>query len=293
MMREITASTKLTGIIGYPIRHTLSPLMHNKAFSLLGLDYLYVVFPVVPTDFAKAVLALPALKIHGINVTIPYKQDVLPYLDQITPEAQKIGAVNTILVEKGKTIGYNTDGKGFIKSLLEAGFDPKGKKILIIGAGGACRAVAWSLAWSGAGKISIAARKLLKAETMLKEIKIALEIETQCFPLDDFQPKILEEADLIVNTTPLGMSPFLDQMPNIPLDNLHPGQFVCDLIYNPPETLFLKEAKSKGCKTINGVGMLVHQGAEAFTIWTSQPAPIEEMRQIVLDYVKKTRKNFP
>lgn len=290
-MREITASTKLTGIIGYPISHTLSPLMHNKAFSLLGLDYVYVVFPVLPTDLAQVVLALPALKIRGVNITIPYKQDVLAHLDEITPEAKRIGAVNTILVENGRTIGYNTDGKGFIKSLVEEGFNPAGKKILLLGAGGACRSVALSLAWAGADKISVAARSVTKAEAMLNEA--SLEVETHCYALPDIQPKVLEEADLIVNTTPLGMAPHLDQMPAISLDYLHPEQWVCDLIYNPPETLFLKQAKLKGCKTINGIGMLVHQGAEAFTIWTSHSAPVEEMRQVVLDYVNKSRKFFP
>lgn len=292
-MKDITSSTQITGIIGYPIGHTLSPLMHNKAFSLLGLDYLYVVFPVTPNDLAQAVLALPALKIRGINVTIPYKQDVLAYLDHITPKAKRIGAVNTILVENGKMIGYNTDGEGFIKSLTEAAFNPIDKKILLLGSGGACRAVALSLAWSGVNKISVAARNVFKGEEMLKDAKLDREVETQCFSILDIPSKTLEEADLIVNTTPLGMVPYEDQMPNISLEVLHSDQYICDLIYNPLETIFLKQAKLRGCKTLNGVGMLVHQGAEAFTIWTSKAAPIEEMRQVVLDYVCKSRNKLP
>jgi shikimate dehydrogenase len=288
-MKHISSSTQLLGIIGHPIGHTLSPPMHNKALSLLELDYLYVVFHVLPQDLEKAVLALPALKIKGINVTIPYKQDVLQYLDEVSPCAKRIGAVNTILVKNGRLYGFNTDGEGFINSLTEAGFNPAGKKIILLGAGGACRAVALSLAWSGAKKLIIAARKVTKAEDLARETKLEQEIEVECLPLVALPEKKVADADLIVNTTPLGMTPYEDQMPYDSFYTLHSGQYICDLIYNPLETQFLKSAKLKGCKTINGVGMLVHQGAKSFSLWTGKTAPVEEMRQIVMEHVDKTR----
>lgn len=292
-MNQITSSTQIIGIIGHPIGHTLSPLMHNKAFSLLNLDYLYVVFPVVPQDLAKAVLALPALKIKGINVTIPYKQDVLQYLDEISSYAKRIGAVNTIVVKNDKLYGFNTDGEGFITSLTEAGFNPAGKKILLLGAGGACRAIALSLAWSKAKKLIIATRKVTKAEDLVRATKLEQEVEIECHPLATLPAKIVADADLIVNTTPLGMAPYEDKVPYAAFDILRPDQYVCDLIYNPLETVFLKQAKLKGCKTINGVGMLVHQGAKAFSLWTGKTAPVEEMRQVVLENVDKIRKKIP
>jgi shikimate dehydrogenase len=292
-MIEITSSTKITGIMGYPIKHTLSPIMHNRAFSLLNLNYLYAVFPVAPKDLAQAVMALPALKIKGVNVTIPFKQDVLKYLDEITPCARRIGAVNTIVNENGKLIGYNTDGEGFINSLKEVNFETAGKKILLLGAGGACRAVALSLAWAGAKKIIVATRNATKAEKMIKETGLEQEVQTECFFLSSLPSEKIAEADLIVNTTPLGMAPFEDKMPDIPLEGLHSAQYVCDLIYNPLKTVLLRKARLKGCKTVNGIGMLVHQGAKSFYLWTKEKPPIDEMRQAILKYVGNSRKKLP
>ena len=292
-VRQITSSTKLTGIIGHPIAHTLSPEMHNRAFSLLGLDYVYVVFSIAPGDLSKVVPALPALAVKGINVTIPYKQEILKYLHEVSPLARRIGAVNTILIENDQLHGFNTDGDGFIVSLAEAGFNSRGKKVLLLGAGGACRAAALALAWSGAEIITIAARDIRKAESLVKETKLDEEAKTKCFVLRNLPTNEIAEADLIVNTTPLGMAPLERQMPLISCDMLHERQYVSDIIYNPLETLFLKKAKLKGCRTINGVGMLVHQGAKAFSLWTKEKAPVEEMRRIVLESVDKGRKKIP
>lgn len=292
-MVEITSSTKITGIIGYPIKHTLSPIMHNRAFSLLNLDFLYVVFPVEPKDLDKAVMALSALKIKGVNVTIPFKQDILKYLDEIAPCAGRIGAVNTIVNENGKLIGYNTDGEGFINSLKEVNFEIEGKKILLLGAGGACRAVAVALAWAGAKKIIVATRDVNKAEKMIKETGLDQELQTECFSLPGLPAEKIAEPDLIVNTTPLGMAPLEDKMPDISLEGLHSSQYVYDLIYNPLETVLLRQARLKGCKTVNGIGMLVHQGAKSFYLWTQKKPPIEEMRHAILQYVGNSRKKLP
>lgn len=292
-MKEITSKTLITGIFGYPLSHTLSPAMHNKAFEALGLDYVYLPFPVSPENLPPAVKALSALGFKGVNITIPHKEAVMKYLDEVAKEAELIGAVNTIVVKEGKLCGFNTDGSGFLNSLREAGFDPKGKKAVVLGAGGACRAVAMTLSWAGIGKLHLAARSVAKAENLARDISNFSSTWLEVSNLEDLTEQAIGEADLIINTTPVGMYPHVDELAPLNTNALHRGQLVCDLIYNPLQTTLLKEAGKQGCATLNGIGMLVYQGAESFSLWTEKSAPLEVMRQAVLNNVGKSRKKVP
>lgn len=271
----ITGKTKILGIFGYPIEHTLSPFMHNAAFKSLKLDYCYIPFRVRPEDLREAVTALSALDIRGVNITIPHKESVIPFLDRLDREAELIGAVNTVLNEDGKLIGYNTDGSGFIRSLKEeGGVNPKGKSVMIIGAGGAARAIAFSLAIEGADKIFI--NDIISEKA--KELSSAVSDKT---PTEVIYIKDLKEGtgevDILINATPLGMKKG-DPLP-ISSELLSSRLMVCDIVYYPPETPLLKEARKRGIKTLGGLGMLLYQGALAFEIWTDKEPPIEVMRK--------------
>lgn len=279
---EINALTKIVGLIGYPIDYTLSPPMHNTAFKELNLNFVYLPFRVKREDLELAVSGLSALNIVGVNVTIPYKEEIIKYLDDLSPEASMIGAVNTICVQEKKLIGDNTDGKGFVRSLIEEmNIDPSGKKIFILGAGGAARAIGFSLANLGVEKIAFTDKEMIKAEKLSADIKYhfnqlcvdSVELENEEF--EDY----IRDCDLLINATPCGMHE------NDPLlinpDWLSPNQIVYDIIYSPPQTNLLKAAKAKGCKTQNGVSMLVYQGALSFELWTGKKAPIEVMREVI------------
>ncbi|ASS74756.1 shikimate dehydrogenase [Tumebacillus algifaecis] len=274
----LTSSTRLVGLFGHPVAHSKSPQMHNAAFAELKLDYAYLAFAVEPPRLSAAVEAIRALHLRGVNVTIPHKVAVLPLLDEISKEAELIGAVNTIVNEDGKLIGYNTDGIGYLSALEEeTGIDISGKRVLLLGAGGACRAVAAQMALHGAEHIAIAARAQERAESLAARLRVhatadGLSLEAAAVQLDAY--------DVIVNTTPVGMHPAEDAVP-IGTDGLRAGQLVSDLIYNPRKTRFLHEAEARGCVVSGGLGMFVHQGAHAFRLWTGVAAPIDVMRQTV------------
>lgn len=290
-MQRITGSrTSITGILGHPLGHTLSPVMHNKAFETLGMDFIYLAFDVHPQDLVTAIKALPALGIKGVNITIPYKEKVIPLLDEIDSLAEKIGAVNTIVTEGHKLRGFNTDGSGFLISLQEEGFDPVAKNVLILGAGGSARAVSFSLASAGVQKITIVARDILKAEKLASDLNQYFHLTLEVREFSSLSEVAVGEAHLIVNTTPLGMYPQENTMPPIKLEGFHRGQHCYDLIYNPFETKLMEEAKKRGLTVQNGVGMLVHQGAQAFSLWTGKTPPLEIMRQAVFDHVGYSRK---
>lgn len=272
---------KVTGIIGYPLGHSISPAMHNAAFKKLGLDYEYVPFEVKPEDLEEALKGLRALHIAGFNVTIPHKETIVPLLDDVTKVARIIGAVNTVLNQEGKLIGYNTDGAGFIDSLKEdAGIDPKGKNAVVLGAGGASRAVSIMLAEAGAQTIVLSDILEDKAKELAEYVKSYFGIEVfNVLPNSHDLQKAINDADILVNSTPIGMHPKTDQSPLAKEVKLHQKLLVYDLVYNPKVTKLLKEAKAVGCKTCSGLGMLIRQGAIAFTIWTGEEAPIEVMRK--------------
>jgi shikimate dehydrogenase len=264
---NITGKTKITGIFGYPVEHSLSPAMHNAAFKSLGLDYCYVPFPVRPEHLYDAVKAIRAFNFIGVNVTVPHKETVIPFLDKIHEEASFIGAVNTIVNSNGTLNGYNTDGRGFMLSLSENGVSLAGKDILIIGAGGASRSIGYYLCQKSKS-VTIYNRTHKRGE------KLARDLQKLCKNVS-LQAKIshIEDFHLIVNATSLG----LNKEDPAPFDTsvLKKSQIICDLIYK--KTRLLKEASRKGCKVIDGSGMLLYQGILAFQLWTGKKPPREVM----------------
>ncbi|PWK16026.1 shikimate dehydrogenase [Tumebacillus permanentifrigoris] len=276
----VSSSTRLTGLFGHPVAHSKSPQMHNAAFAHLGLDYVYLAFDIPPEAIEQGVQSIRALNLRGVNVTIPHKVAVLPFLDELSDAARRIGAVNTIVHEQGRLIGHNTDGIGYLAALREeTGFTPAGQSVLLLGAGGAARAVATQLALDGAAQITIAARAVAKAAELLAPLESLTAADA--VSLSGVVPA---EYDLVVNTTPIGMHPQVDELPIDP-NLLRAGQWVSDLIYNPRQTRFLQEAAARGCLVSGGLGMFIHQGAEAFRLWTGHPAPTDVMRKTVESYL--------
>lgn len=265
-------------LIGHPLGHSVSPAMHNAAYKHLGLDFEYSLKDISPKELLAVSRKLKADTVAGFNVTIPYKEAIMPYLDEITELAEKIGAVNTVKNENGKLIGYNTDGPGFLESLKEdAGFNPTGKKTIILGAGGAGRAIAATLAENRAKSIIVHDPDEKKRNEMVEYLADLFDIEIKSS--SNLQSEI-EDASLLVNASPIGMHPKSHLSP-IPY-NLSPNLVVYDIVYNPKETELLKQAKKAGARAVSGLGMLVRQGALAFSIFTGQPAPY----QVMLDAAK-------
>jgi len=273
----ISGRTKIFGIFGYPVEHTFSPSMHNAAFSKLGIDACYVPFAVNPDTLDDAAKAIIPLGLHGLNVTVPHKEKIIPYLDELTEEAQLIGAVNTIEIKDRKLIGHNTDGRGFLRSLREdAKFNPKGKCFLFIGSGGAARAVGFSLALAGAKEIVFYDVDLHKANALAQDINQKTGADAKIIS-GDLLAESAADSDCLVNATPLGLKK-TDPLP-LEIDSVLKKHLVCDLVYNPPETRFLKAAKKKGAKRLSGLGMLLYQGVIAFEIWTGKKAPVVIMKK--------------
>lgn len=280
----ISTQTRVCGLIGDPVAHSISPAIHNAAFKELNLDYIYLPFRVKAESLGDAVKGLRALNIAGFNVTIPHKVAVMPLLDQLDPLAEKIGAVNTVVNHNGILKGYNTDGPGFLKALEKSGFKPDGKKVVLLGAGGGARAIAFSLSESGA-HLAILNRK----EEYDWAVNLATSIVIKCHKKDVTALELnekslkneLKSADILVNATPLGMTPDTKDTP-VASEFLRSGLVVFDIVYNPIETRLIKEAKAAGLKTILGLEMLVMQGALAFKMWTGKEAPIALMEKEAL-----------
>jgi len=281
-MSDITGETKVTGIIGYPLTYTLSPLMHNGAFEAKGLNYKYLPFVVEEKDLRAAVEGIKALKIRGVNVTMPHKEAVVGLLDELSPEARVIGAVNTINNESGRLVGYNTDGIGFIKSLQEEGFDPAGKTTIILGTGGAAKAVAVSLIQAGVSGIALIGRTPGKAEGLKAHLEENFEgISIKTLSFEDDLADTFQIGDLIINATPIGMKESGDLLP-VPLELISNRHLIYDLIYTPLDTALIKKAREKGARAANGLGTLIYQAAAAFEIWTGTSAPIDVMRHALM-----------
>lgn len=276
----------IVGLIGWPVSHSVSPGMQNRAFLELGChDWLYVPMPVATSPNSRikeAVLGLRALGIVGANVTVPHKEAVLPYLDDLSDMAKAIGAVNTIAIDnEGRLIGHNTDGLGFISDLVEHDVDPKGMQVVVLGAGGSARAITYALLSHGCQNITILNRTKSKANDIAFSFRDSFKnaiIKTDTLAAIKDTPS----ADLIINTTSIGLKSTGDQMPVDKDVHFTKSQIVYDLIYNPKMTTFLKHAAKDGARTINGLGMLVHQGALAFAIWTKQKAPVAAMKEAAL-----------
>lgn len=277
----LDSHTVMYGVFGFPVKHSKSPLMLNRAFQENGINAAYTAFHVTPEKLECAVLGIKALGFGGVNVTIPHKLEVMRYLDHIDEGARMIGAVNTIVHRDGQLIGYNTDGIGYVRSLKEeTGFQVQGSKLLIIGAGGAARGVAYALAKESPSVIYIVNRSKERAEQLSKDIGHMV----QCVSVDESELGNIPQVDFIVNTTSVGMHPNMDELP---IDSIWMNRWlgthtiVSDLVYNPLQTRFLRAAAEREARTHSGLGMFVYQGAYAFEYWTGQQAPVAVMRNIV------------
>lgn len=276
----ITGKAKLAGVMGWPIAHSKSPILHGYWLDKFGIDGAYVPLPIAPENLGEAVAGLKAMGFAGWNITVPHKEAILPYLDGFTPDAQAIGAVNTVIRQAdGTYLGHNTDGFGFIENLKDGqpGFSAEGKTVLLIGAGGACRAVVHSLLVDGAAKIFIANRSLDKAQALAD----AMGPKCQAVGLDQTHA-LSAETDLLINATSLGMT----GKPDLPLtfDLLPKEALVTDLVYTPLETPLLAWAKARGNPVVDGLGMLLHQARAGFEAWFDQPVEVtEDLRQIILN----------
>lgn len=279
-MKEITGHTILTGLLGSPVTHSISPLMHNASFQHLNLDYVYLAFDANAQQMESAVAALRVLNARGFNVTMPGKQIVARLCDHLSPAASICGAVNTVVIDNGVLTGHTTDGIGFMRSLQDVKCNVIGKKITLLGVGGASTSILVQAALDGVAEISVFNRKSPSFEHA-KEIIQTLTKHTTCkiqlFDLADQEMlrREINESVLLVNGTSIGMAPNTDASIITDASMFHKHLVVADVIYNPRETKFLQLAKSAGCQTMNGLGMLLYQGAEAFKLWTNQNMPIE------------------
>jgi len=284
MKKEINGKTKIIGLIGGNIENSLSPLIHNQIIVKHFLNFCYLPFQVAETDLGKAIQGIRALNIRGINITFPYKEKVIEFLDEVEESARRIGAVNTIVNNKGILTGYNTDVAGFKKSLQDNGkFVIEEKKAVVLGAGGAARAVTYSLLEEGIKEINIFNRTLVKAEKIKQDFSSFFSrssINIFSFEQKDLKDKI-KEANLLVNATSIGMASQLNNTP-LPDEKLfHPNLLVYDLIYHSAKTIFLKQAERAGAKIINGVPMLVYQGIESLYLWTGFKPERKEVLEII------------
>jgi len=279
----INGVTKVYGIIGDPIEHTLSPVMHNTAFKKLDMNNIYVPFNVKAEELEDAISGAYALGIRGLNITIPHKTEVIKYLDYLDIAAGLIGAVNTIEFGKNGVVGHNTDGIGAVKAINEIS-SVKNKSVMILGAGGAARAIAFQILLSGAKNLIIANRTIEKASELKDDLIEKLEPDVQIIDLKPKNLKIkLKDTDILINTTPIGMYPNINKKPLVTADMMHEDLIVNDIIYNPLKTGLLNEAEKAGAKTISGVKMLIYQGVESFKIWTGVEPPVEIFKKAIMD----------
>ena len=267
------------GIMGYPVGHSLSPQMYNATFQALGfVNYNYILLPVHAGKLYMAVESIKGLGFRGVNVTIPHKSTIMQYLDAIDADALVIGAVNTVVNDGGMLTGYNTDVVGFLAALAEANFMPEDCHAVILGAGGAARAVLWGLCKRRAEYIAIGARNPQKANALANDFSPHGQVEGFDWNSDEFK-EMLQTADILINTTPLGMFPEVNDMPPVDLKLLPEGALVYDIVYNPVETKLLKTAKELGYPTLNGLSMLLLQGQESFRLYTGQTPDMTVMTE--------------
>lgn len=284
MGSNISSRTGLVGLFGDPVSHSISPQIQNRAFEVLDLSLRYLAFQV--QDLAAAVAGAKAMGFVGFNVTIPHKQAIVALLDELAQSAQNIGAVNTVKREGTKLIGHNTDGDGFVRALKsQLGIEPRGKRFLLLGAGGAGRAVALTLAARGAERIIIANRTVEHAQVLAQDVA-SIGGDVTAIPISGLS-RWTEEAQIIINTSLVGMHPEIDVEPLLPLDLISRDHVICDLIYNPRPTKLLQQAAHRGARTMDGLGMLLWQGALACQIWTGKLPPIEPLVDAALEALAK------
>lgn len=282
----ITSSTKLCAVIGNPIGHSMSPAIHNAALDFLNLDYVYVAFKV--EDVKNALSGMKALtNFRGLSVTIPHKMEIIKYVDEINDLDRSIGSINTVINENGKLIGMGTDGPAALKALVDAGVELSGKSVAMVGSGGVARAIAFTLAQKGGvGKISLLDIDQNMLQGLAQDLKSGTNADIESFVSNDASiAKIMSYADIIVNCTPVGMHPH-EGVSIVPAELFRDGQAVFDVIYNPIETKFLTDAKSRGLIAVSGVDMFINQAAMQFEHFTGVKAPIEEMRRVLMEKLR-------
>jgi shikimate dehydrogenase len=278
-MAEISYKHELVGAFGDPIAENPTGVMQEAAFQALGLPWRYQLIQVHRGDLEAAINGIRAMNFQGINLTIPHKVEVLKYLDAVSEDARLMGAVNTVRREGASLIGENTDGKGFLRLLREdAGLDPSGQRVVVLGAGGAARAITVELALAGAAHITVVNRTPGRGEALVDLLNEQTPGSAD-FVLWNSTYALPAHTGVLVNATSIGLYPHIDDEPNIDYRTVRAGMVVCDVIPNPPHTLFLKQAEARGARTLDGLGMLVYQGAIAFKMWTGLDAPVDAMRQ--------------
>ncbi len=277
MSPQVSYKAELVGVLGHPVAENPTIVMQEAAFQALNLDWRYLTIEVLPDDLAAAIQGVRAFNMQGINLTIPHKVAVLEHLDEVASDARLMGAVNTVRREGDKLIGENTDGKGFIQSLhLDAETDPAGKHVVILGAGGAARAIGIELALAGTEIITIVNRTESRGKALVNLLN--QETNAKANFVSWKNPYLLPSGtDILVNATSIGLYPDITAKPKIDYESIGPEMIVCDVIPNPPRTPFLQEAEARGAKTLDGLGMLVYQGAIGFEMWTGYKAPVEVM----------------
>ena len=278
-----TGKTKNLGVIGYPIKHSLSPVIQNTAIADSGIDYAYIAMEIAPEDLKTAVAGLKATGFCGFNVTIPHKVAIMKHLDEIDESAKIIGAVNTVQIKDSKMYGYNTDAVGFINPLKKERIEIKDKTAVILGAGGACRAIICGLMQNGIKHIILGVRNQVKGEKLAQSFVDLVDIKAYDWLSEEFANWLLK-ADLLINTTPLGMQPNIDAMPPVDWEKVNKTAFVYDIVYVPAKTKFLQKAEECGHATLNGERMLAEQGAAALKIWSGA--------KINVDIMIKALRNF-
>ncbi len=283
-LQLLDGHTTLTGLLGSPVSHSISPLMHNEAFRHLGLNYVYLCFDVGTENLKNVVNGLKLLGAKGFNCTMPDKNLMCDLADQLSPAAEMIGAVNTVLIENNKCIGYNTDGIGYMRAVKDAGHNIIGKNMTLLGAGGAATAVCVQAALDGVAQIHMFSLKdefWMRAEKLIDTINKNTKCKASLFDIGDTTQlkKSIDNSQILTNGTSLGMAPNIDGCVIQDSSMLHEGLIVSDVIYNPRETKLLRLAKEQGCLTFNGLYMLLYQGAEAFNIWTGQDMPVSIIKE--------------
>ncbi|MGE5397644.1 MAG: shikimate dehydrogenase [Chitinophagales bacterium] len=277
---SINQDTWIIGVLGYPLTHSLSPLMHNSALQHLGINAVYLPFAVGQDRFPQVIQAAGTLNIKGFNVTIPYKEHIIEQLDWVSESAKDCGAVNTVVIKNGIASGYNTDGQGFILSLQQAGIEIGGLAV-VLGAGGAARAIGFELARRGCDTVFVN-RTVSRAVTLAEHItRCTGKTSYGLSPQDKSLKGLLGQANLLINTTPIGMFPDLTGIPEIDLELVNSEAVISDIVYNPICTRLLAAAQQQGFKTVDGLGMFINQGAVSFELFTGQKAPVEVMRSAV------------
>ena len=282
----ITAQTQLCGLLGNPVEHSLSPAIHNAAFEKLGLNYAYLAFPVEDENLENAIRGIRALgHIRGFSVTIPHKVSIIPLLDSVETTAKHIGSVNTIIKDRGVLVGSNTDASGALQALRQGSVDLAGQRVVMLGSGGAARAIAFGLCLEGKiGDLTLMGIDDKERTALAEDLreKTQTTIADHSLNSESLEPA-LANAHLLIHCTPIGMHPKIGHS-CIPKELLHPGLTVMDIVYNPLNTQLLQDAQAAGCQTIQGSEMFLHQAVGQFELWTGQPAPVDTMRNILTSH---------